>query len=182
MDIRGKTIVLGVSGGIAAYWAAEIIGVLRNKGAEVLVIMTENATQFITPLTLQTISANKVLTNMFEFPADTVLSHISYGRKADLMVVAPATANFIGKLANGIADDLLSTTIMAAEAPVIICPAMNDKMWRNPIVQENVEKLRKHGHHIVDPEYGEMACGDVGVGRLAKIESIINKLAEIDKE
>lgn len=181
MSLRGKTIVFGVSGGIAAYWAAEIIGVLRNHEADVHVIMTENATQFITPLTLQTISENKVITSLFELFSEMEVSHISYAKKADLILVAPATANFIGKIANGIADDALSTTIIATEAPVIICPAMNDKMWANPIVQENVKKLKKHGYYFVDPEYGKMACGGMGVGRLAKIESIIDKLVEINK-
>ena len=136
MELKGKTIVLGVTGGIAAYWAAEIIGVLRDREASVHVLMTENATHFITPLTLQTLSKNKVITNMFEVPADLDVGHITYAQKADLILVAPATANFIGKVANGIADDMLTTTIMATKSPVFIVPAMNENMWKNNIVQK----------------------------------------------
>ncbi len=179
MDLKGKTIVLGVCGGIAAYWAAEIIGALKNREADVHVIMTRNAAKFIMPLTLQTLSKNKVITNMFELPVKLDIGHITYAKKADLILVAPATANFIGKVANGIADDMLTTTIMASKAPVIIAPAMNDEMWANKLVQENVEKLKKHSYHFVDPEYGKMACGGMGVGKLADIESIIGKLTEI---
>ncbi len=181
MDLKGKTIVLGVCGGIVAYWAAEIIGALRNREADVHVIMTGNAAKFITPLTLQTLSKNEVVTSMFELPVKLDIGHITYAKKADLILVAPATANFIGKVANGIADDMLTTTIMATKAPVLIAPAMNENMWDNKIVQENVKKLKKQGYCFVEPEYGEMACGGMGVGRLAKIESIINKLAEINK-
>jgi len=176
VDVKGKTIVLGVTGGIAAYWTAEIIGALRNREADVRVIMTQNATHFISPLTLQTISGNKVLTKSFELSGEMGINHISYAKKADLILVAPATANFIGKIANGIADDVLTTTIIASDAPMLICPAMNDRMWANKIVQENVEKLKKYGYHFVDPEYGAMACGGMGVGRLASMESILGKL------
>ncbi len=179
MDVKGQTIVLGVTGGIAAYWSAEIIGALKHREADVHVIMTKNATRFISPLTLQTISGNKVLTNSFELSGEMEICHISYAKKADLILVAPATANFIGKTANGIADDVLSTTIMAVTAPVLICPAMNDIMWVNKIVQENVKKLKKHGYYFVDPEYGVMACGGTGVGRLASMESILDKLVAL---
>lgn len=181
VELNGKTVVLGVCGGIAAYWAAEIIGVLRDRGADVHVIMTMNAAKFITPLTLQTLSKNKVAANMFELPVKLDIGHITYAKKADLMLVAPATANFIGKAANGIADDMLTTTILATKAPVIIAPAMNDGMWTNKLVQENVKKLKKQGYHFVDPEYGKMACGGMGIGKLADINSIIDKLAEIGK-
>ena len=176
MGLKGKTIVLGVTGGIAAYWTAEIIGALRNREADIHVIMTNNATHFISPLTLQTISGNKVLTKSFVLSGEMGINHISYAKKADLILVAPATANFIGKIANGIADDVLTTTIIASDAPMLICPSMNDRMWANKIVQENVEKLKKYGYHFVDPEYGAMACGGMGVGRLASIESIFDKL------
>lgn len=182
MVLKGKTIVIGVCGGIAAYWAAEIISVLRNHEADIHVIMTENAARFITPLTLQTLSNNEVVTNMFELPAKLDVGHITYAKKADLILVAPATANFIGKIANGIADDMLTAVIMATRAPVLIAPAMNDGMWANKIVQKNVKELKKYGYYFVDPEYGKMACGGMGVGRLAKIESIIDKLSEIDKD
>lgn len=181
MELKRKTIVLGVTGGIAAYWAAEIICALKNREADVHVIMTNNATKFITPLTLQTLSKNKVVTDMFELPVNLDIGHITYAKRADLILVAPATANFIGKIANGIADDMLSTTIMAASAPIIICPAMNDKMWANPIVKENIKKLKKQGYNFVDPEYGKMACSGMGIGRLTDIDLIINKLVEIEK-
>lgn len=177
--LKGKVILVGVCGGIAAYWSAEIVGQLKNMEADVHVIMTKNANNFITPLTFQTISQNPVVTDMFGEPAGCL--HISLAGSADFLLVAPATANIIGKAANGIADDMLSTTIMATAAPVIFAPAMNDKMWGNPIVQENVKKLKERGYHFVDPEYGKMACGDKGIGRLARIESIIDKLIEIDK-
>ncbi len=179
--LKGKVIVLGVCGGVAAYWSVEIVGQLKNMNADVHVIMTENATKFVTPLTFQTISQNTVTVNMFVKHNSQECIHISLAKRADFLLVAPATANIIGKVSNGIADDALSTTIMATAAPVIFCPAMNDKMWANKIVQENVNKLKEHGYHFVAPEYGKMACGDKGVGRLAKIESIVDKLIEIDK-
>ena len=179
MELKGKTIVLGVTGGIAAYWAAEVIGVLKNREADVHVIMTKNATQFIRPLTLEAISGNRVLTDLFQFSSESEISYKSYAKRADLILVAPATANFIGKTANGLADDMVSTTIIETKAPVIICPAMNDKMWANKVVRENVKKLKKYGFYFVDPEYGEMACGGLGVGRLAGLESILGKLVAI---
>ena len=182
MTLKGKTIVIGVCGGIAAYWAAEIIGALRYEEADIHVIMTENAARFITPLSLQTLSNNKVVTNMFELPVELDIGHITYARKADLILVAPATANFIGKIANGIADDMLTATIMATKAPVLMAPAMNAEMWDNRIVQKNVKELKRYGYYFVSPEYGKMACGGMGVGRLAKIESIIDKLAELDQD
>jgi len=180
MDLKEKAIILGVSGGIAAYWATEIVSVFKSKQADVRVVMTQNAKKFITPLTLQTISGNKVIVDMFELINDSDISHITCAQKADLIVIAPATANIIGKIANGIADDLLTTIIIATKSPVVICPAMNDKMWSNPIVQENVKKLKKYGYYFVDPQYGEMACGGRGIGRLADIETIIDKLIKID--
>lgn len=178
MELKGKTIVLGVTGGIAAYWAAEIIGVLRDREASVHVLMTENATHFITPLTLQTLSKNKVITNMFEVPADLDVGHITYAQKADLILVAPATANFIGKVANGIADDMLTTTIMATKSPVFIVPAMNENMWKNNIVQKNVATLRREGYKIINPSYGKMACGGEGEGTFADIEKILKEIEE----
>lgn len=177
--LRGKTVVFGVCGGIAAYWAVEIVGQLKNLNADVHVILTENATKFVTALTFRTISQNQVTVNMFEKINSQGCVHISLAQRADFLLVAPATANIMGKVASGIADDMLSTTIMATTAPVVFCPAMNDKMWANPIVQENVEKLKRQNYHFVDPEYGEMACGGKGVGRLAKIESIVDKLIEL---
>lgn len=179
MELKNKTIIVGITGGIAAYWAVEIVGAIINRYARVHVIMTDNATKFISPLTFQAVSQNKVLTNLFELDNKSEICHISYAKKADLIIVAPATANFIGKIANGIVDDMLLATITATKAPVIICPAMNNQMWENSIVQENVKKLEKHGYYFVNPEYGKMACGGKGIGRLASIDSIVNKLKEI---
>lgn len=178
MDLKGKTVVLGVTGGMAAYWAAEIIGVLRAKEADVRVIMTENATRFITPLTLQALSRNKVVTNMFELSADLAVGHITYARKADLILVAPATANFIGRVANGLADDMLTATIMATKAPVFIAPAMNENMWQNNIVQKNVATLKQAGYKIIAPDHGQMACGGEGEGALASIAKILKEIEQ----
>lgn len=179
MRLKRKTVVLGVTGGIAAYWAAEIIGVLRDREADVYVIMTRNATRFITPLTLQILSKNKVVTNMFELSADIDVGHITYAQKADLILVAPATANFIGKVANGIADDMLTTTIMATKSPVFIAPAMNENMWKNNIVQKNVVALKQERYKIIDPNYGKMACGGEGEGTLASIEKILKEIKKV---
>lgn len=179
MRLKGKTVVLGVCGGIAAYWAAEIIGVFRNEEADVHVIMTDNAAKFITPLTLQTLSKNKVVTGMFELPVKLDIGHITYAKKADLILVAPATANFIGKVANGIADDMLTTTIMATKAPVIIAPAMNENMWNNKFLQKNIGMLKQANFKIINPEYGKMACGGEGEGTLASIEKIMKEIERL---
>lgn len=179
--LAGKTVVLGVSGGIAAYQAMEITGQLRSRLADVYIIMTRAATKFITPLSLETVSLHPVVLDMFDEPRQWLVPHISLAQRADIFLVAPATANIIGKIANGIADDMLSTTVMATKAPVVIAPAMNENMWLNPIVQGNVDKLKETGYQIVDPEYGPMACGGEGVGRMARVESILSKLFEISK-
>jgi len=180
--LAGKRILLGVTGGIAAYQAVDLIGMLRERLAEVHVLMTRSATQLITPLTLQTVSQNPVRVEMFDGTYHSSIEHIALSRMADLTVIAPATANFLGKLAGGIADDLLTTTVMACRAPVILCPAMNEAMWLNPIVRENVEKLKRHGYRFVDPEYGEMACGGEGWGRLARLDRIVVACIEAVKE
>ncbi|MCA1753517.1 MAG: phosphopantothenoylcysteine decarboxylase [Spirochaeta sp.] len=172
--LAGKKVLLGVTGGIAAYQAADLIGLLRSRLVDVRVIMTEAATKFITPLTLETISQHKVTVDMFTGADNSRVEHIALARYADIFLVAPATANFIGKVASGIADDMLTTTFMASNsARGIICPAMNEGMWNNPVVKENTEKLRRHGYRFVEPEYGEMACGGEGWGRLAALSSIL---------
>lgn len=176
MDLKGKMMVLGVTGGIAAYWVAEIIGVLRDREVDIHVIMTEHATRFITPLTLQILSKNKVVTNMFELPSDRDVGHITYAKKADLILVVPATANFIGKVASGIADDMLTTTIMATKSPVFIAPAMNENMWENNIVQKNIATLKQEGYRFISPDYGKMACGGEGKGTLANIKKILKEI------
>lgn len=180
--LAGKNVLLGVTGGIAAYQSADLVGMFRARLAEVHVIMTKAATKFITPLTLETISRHPVTVEMFDASYHPSIEHITLGRMADIVVIAPATANFIGKIANGIADDMLTTTIMAIKAPVVICPAMNENMWLNPIVQENVGKLKRLGYRFVDPEHGEMACGGEGWGRLARLDKIVAVLLQIAKE
>lgn len=168
-------IVLGVTGSIAAYKAADIISGLKKLGHEVDVILTESGSRIITPITLQTLSKNKVYMDMFEEITPKEVKHISLAEKADLMLIAPATANIIGKIANGIADDFLSTVVMAAASttPVYIAPAMNTNMYENPIVQANIEKLRSYGYRFIEPKESLLACGTVGKGALADVDDII---------
>lgn len=179
---KNKNIVIGISGGIAAYKACEIVNYLRSQGANVDVIMTKNASEFITPLTLETLSGNKVVSDMFERPDYIDVKHISLAKKADLFLIVPATANIIGKVANGIADDMLSTTIMATKAPVIFAPAMNNGMYENPIVQNNLEKLRLYGYQIIEPTIGHLACGYEAKGKLPNRDEIIDYLKVLVKE
>lgn len=167
-----KNVVVGVCGGIAAYKALDIVSALRKKGINVDVIMTEHATKFVTPLTFQSISANAVIVDMFQEPKVWEIQHISLAKKADLILVLPATANIIGKVANGIADDMLSTTIMASKAPVVFAPAMNTNMYENPIVQQNIEKLKSFGYRFIQPASGRLACGDLGKGKLPEPKHI----------
>lgn len=180
---RGKTVVLGVTGGIAAYKALDLVSRLRKRNIDVHVIMTKSATEFVTPLSFQSLSQNMVVCHMFAEPKAFEIQHISLAQKADLLVVVPATANIIGKVANGIADDMLSTTIMATKAPVIFAPAMNSNMYSNPIVQDNINKLGKMGYDFINPIKGRLACGDEGVGKLEDIgiiaEIINSKLYDI---
>lgn len=169
-----KEILLGITGSIAAYKAADIANQLTKSGIMVHTIMTDAATKFITPLTLQTLTKNKVYTDMFEQIVYTDVRHISLAQKADCCVIAPATANIIGKLASGIADDMLSTVVMAIKnKPIIICPAMNTAMYENPITQKNLEKLSSFGYQFVEPKEARLACGDLGKGALAEVNNII---------
>jgi len=170
--MKGKKIVLGVTGGIAAYKAAELAREFIRRGAAVHVIMTRNATEFITPLTFQTLTGNPVSVDTFQLTGEWEIGHISLAESASLVLLAPATANVIGKIAGGIADDLLTTTVMATRAPVLICPAMNVNMYSNPIVRENMEKLAAKGYRFVEAGYGELACKTEGYGRLACLEDI----------
>ncbi len=179
---KGVNIVVGVTGGIAAYRACGIVSYLKSEGANVDVIMTKNACEFITPLTLETLSGNKVVTDMFERPNYVDVKHISLAKKADLFLIVPATANIIGKVANGIADDMLSTTIMATRAPVIFAPAMNDGMYENPIMQNNLDKLKSYGYRIIEPVVGHLACGYEAKGKLPKNEEIIDYVRVLAKE
>jgi phosphopantothenoylcysteine decarboxylase/phosphopantothenate--cysteine ligase len=179
--LKGKEIVLGVSGGIAAYKAAELTRLLVKEGANVNVIMTKNAQEFITPLTFQTLSGNPVSAELFDLSRRSEVKHVSLAEKADLLVIAPATANIIGKMASGIADDLLTTTVMATRAPIIIAPAMNVQMWKNTILQENIKRLKKIGLKIMEPGSGYLACGYEGKGRLAEPEAILKRIKTLLK-
>lgn len=171
--LKGKRVVVGVTGGIAAYKACDLVSKLKKLQAEVDVIMTKAATEFVQPQTLQALSQNPVIVDMFQSPRYWDIEHISLAQKADVLVVAPATANVIGKVANGIADDMLTTTIMASTAKVVFAPAMNTKMYENKIVQQNMEKLRGLGYGFIQPGSGRLACGDVGVGKLSDIDEIV---------
>lgn len=177
--LKDKKIVVGISGGIAAYKSAELVRAFIKKGAFVKVIMTKNATEFITPLTMQTLSGNPVFMDMFSLIKEFELAHISLAEYADIFVIAPATANVIGKIASGIADDLLTTTVMATKSPVLICPAMNMNMYMNPIVKGNIDELTSQGYCIVKPGYGELACKTEGAGRLAELSDIIEEVESI---
>jgi len=177
--LKGKTVVVGVCGGIAAYKAVEVVSRLKKLGAEVNVIMTKNATQFVTPLTFQTISHNPVITDMFAEPKIWDVQHISLAEKADLMLIAPATANIIGKTANGIADDMLSTTIMATKAPVLFVPAMNTNMYDNPVVQQNISRLKSLGYIFMEPDTGLLACGVSGRGRMPDLQAVTDYAVSI---
>lgn len=173
-----KCVVIGVTGGIAVYKALDVISALRKKDIEVHVIMTESASKFVNPLTFQSISQNMVVTDMFAEPKAWEIQHISLAQKADLMLIAPATANVIGKISNGIADDMLSTTVMATKAKVLIAPAMNTNMYQNPIVQNNISKLKDFGYKFIEPASGRLACGDIGIGKLADVNTIVERVIE----
>ena len=174
--MRGKHIIVAVSAGIAAYKAIEVVSRLRKKGAEVKVVMTQNATHIASPLTFGEISGHPVALDMFEQVHQWDVEHIALATWADAYVVVPATANVIGKIYAGIADDMLTTTIMATTAPKYLCPAMNTEMYNNPITQRNLEGLRSLGYHIMDPAEGWLACGITGVGRLPELEAIVDWL------
>lgn len=171
-----KSVVLGVSGGIAVYKALDVVSRLKKADIDVDVIMTKSATEFVTPLSFQSLSQNKVIVDMFDEPKYWEIQHISLAKKADLMVIVPATANIIGKVANGIADDMLSTTIMATKARVIFAPAMNTNMYENPIVQDNIQKLKNFGYGFIEPSSGRLACGDTGRGKLEDTEIIVEHI------
>lgn len=178
MILKDKKIVLGVTGAISAYKALELARLLIKEEAEVWPVMTKSATEFITPLSLSTLAKNQVSTSLFDLTEKTRISHIELAQKSDLILIAPATANLIGKAASGIADDLMATIIAAATVPVLLAPSMNCKMWENAIVQGNVNKLKASGYRFVGPDVGELACGYEGNGRLAKVEDIMEAAKE----
>lgn len=180
MSENKKTcIVLGVTGGIAAYKACELLRLLQKRGMDVYVVMTKHAAQFVAPLTFETLSGHPVALDTFERPATWEVEHIALAKRADLFLIAPATANIIGKMANGIADDMLSTTVMATKAPVMIAPAMNTGMWENLATQHNIETLLKRGVHVVTPATGHLACGDSGAGKLEDVNVIAERAIAI---
>jgi len=177
--LQGRKIVLGVTGSIAAYKAAELTRALIKRGAAIKIVMTKNAAEFITPLTLQTLSGHAVYSDMFSPATEYDIDHISLASYADILVIAPATANIIGKIASGLADDLLTTVVMTTKAPVLICPAMNTDMYDNVMVQNNISSLKKSGYLFMEPGYGELACKVEGRGRLPDVTDIVEEIEEI---
>jgi len=171
--MKKKTVLLGITGSIAAYKACDAIRALTKKGAEVLCVMTKEAREFLTPLTLQTLSGNKVYEHMFEIPEKREIRHISLADTADLILICPATANIIAKIAQGMCDDLLTCTVLSAKCPVLLAPAMNERMYNNKITRDNITRLKKFGFHFVGPTSGRLACGSKGLGHLADLGSII---------
>lgn len=175
-----KNIILGVTGSIAAYKAADIVNILTKGGYNVDVIMTKGGMAFITPLTLQALSKNRVYTDVFQEDYPSEIKHISLAKKADLLLIAPASADIIGKMANGIADDMLTSVILAIRGvPRVIAPAMNTNMYENPIVQNNLKKLKEYGFEIIEPKEAPLACGDLGKGALANVETIVDTVKMI---
>ena len=177
--MKGKKILLAVTGGIAAYKSAELVRLFIKDDAQVKVLMTKNAQEFITPLTLQTLSGHPVYRETFSLIKDFDIAHIALAQEADILVIAPATANIIGKIAAGLADDLLTTVVMATKAPVLICPSMNTNMYENVIVRENIQKLTSRGYHMMEADSGELACKSEGVGRLPELSDIIEEVKSI---
>lgn len=171
--LKGKTVILGVTGGIAAYKAANLASLLKKQHADVHVIMTQNALQFITPITFETLTGNKCLTDTFDRNFQFEVEHVELAKKADVAIVAPATANVMAKLAHGLADDMLTTTLLACQCPKLIAPAMNTRMYENPVTQDNMEILKKYGWQIIEPESGMLACGDIGKGKFPEEQQIV---------
>ncbi len=174
--LTGKTIVLGVTGSIAAYKTANLASMLVKLHADVHVIMTQNATRFITPMTFETLTANKCIVDTFDRQFNFDVEHVSLAKKGDLFLVAPCTANVIGKLAGGICDDMLTTTLLATKAPILLSPAMNTGMWQNPILQDNIQKLQRFGYTIIPPAEGRLACGDIGSGKMPSEEVLLEHI------
>ena len=178
-EMKKPCVVLGVTGGIAVYKACELLRLLQKRGIDVFVVMTQNACRFVAPLTFETLSGHPVAVDTFDRPQTWEVEHIALAKRADLFLIAPATANIVGKMACGIADDMLSTTVMATRAPVLVAPAMNTGMWENAAVQQNVKTLRARGVEIVAPVSGHLACGDSGAGKLEDVEVIAERACEL---
>lgn len=177
--MKNKQVVLGVTASIAVYKACDIVRKLKSRGYSVTVVMTEEARVFIKPFLFESLSGNPAYCGLFEGPRAWEIEHVSLAEKADVVLIAPATANIIGKLATGIFDDLLTCLVCATKAPVVICPAMNDNMYSHPAVQENIKKLQKRGVTFVEPVKGKLACGKEGVGCLADVEAIVKEVERI---
>ena len=179
--LKGKTVILGVTGSIAAYKAANLASMLKKQHADVQVIMTKNATQFINPITFESLTGNKCLVDTFDRNFQFQVEHVALAKRADLAIVAPATANIMAKLAHGLADDMLTTTLLACRCPKLIAPAMNTRMYENPVTQDNMDILRKYGFRIIEPAVGHLACGDTGAGKLPPetllLECILDEIA-----
>jgi phosphopantothenoylcysteine decarboxylase len=177
--LKGREIIVGVCGGIAAYKVADLVSKLVQRGAGVTVAMSCGARKFITPLTFEALSGRPVRTSAWNLVESSDPQHISLTERADLMLIAPATANILGKVANGLCDDLISLMVIAAACPVVFAPAMNNRMWENPIVKQNVEKLTKHGYQIIGPDAGWLACRNVGPGRMSEPTEIVEELTSL---
>jgi phosphopantothenoylcysteine decarboxylase/phosphopantothenate--cysteine ligase len=178
-DLKGREIIIAVCGGIAAYKVADVVSKLVQSGAGVSVVMTDGAQKFITPLTFQALSGRPVRTSTFDLLDSSDPQHISLTERADLMLVAPATNNLIAKVAHGLCDDLVSLMVCAAACPVVFAPAMNNRMWANPIAQENVAKLTQLGYRFIGPEAGWLACRNVGAGRLSESQTLVDEITKM---
>ncbi len=176
-----NNIVIGVTGSIASYKACELISSLKKEGFDITVVLTKEAKEFITKLTFETISGNKVYDEMFQSPEEWDIKHIALSKKADLVIIAPATANIISKIASGICDDALTTLVCATKSPILIAPAMNEAMYTNPIITDNIAKLKKLGYKFVGPIKGRLACGIEGVGHISEISDIVSLAKKILK-
>lgn len=176
--LEGKTVLLGVSGSIAAYKIANLASALKKLGADIHVLMTKNATNFINPITFETLTGNKCLVDTFDRNFEFSVEHVSLAKKADVCMIAPASADVIGKLAHGIADDMLTTTVLACTCPKIVAPAMNTRMFRNPIVQDNLGTLRHYGFKVIQPASGYLACGDTGAGKMPEPEELLDYIEQ----
>lgn len=176
--LKGRNILLAVTGSIAAYKAASLASMLVKQHADVHVIMTKNAEQFISPVTFETLTGNKVIDDTFDRNSGYHVAHIAMAQEADVVMIAPASANVIAKLAHGIADDMLTSTMLACEAPIYLAPAMNTHMFDNPVTQDNLKKLREYGYHIIEPSSGYLACGDTGRGKLPEPEELLEYILQ----
>lgn len=182
VEVRRPRVALGVTGGIAAYKSAEVVRGLVKAGCDVQVLMTGNAQKFITPLTLQTLSGQRVLSDPWDLSQGSDIQHIASARGLDLFIVAPATADILSKMAHGIADDFLTTFHLAVTAPILLAPAMNVWMWEHPATQANLELLRRRGARIIDPGVGDLACGDEGIGRMAEPDAVVSEALRLLKK